>query len=314
VGDYAEAAFLKEGFTIREEHPRGRCHSLPFLCTTGDFIITRGNTSVCVEVKSRSSQSEASGRGHLKEFLTQLWVTMDILGYNTGELYVYALDRKEGGRVNSCELVRVVQVTRKQSFIEEFSEMLIHNYVHFLKTYYVLLSGGLEPGVSEIKNAIALFKENFARNKGKPALELKAKAASAKCKKFAIDNLGFSVKASEGTTKVEKCTIMSKSELNAEMVFESVKTRALSVFDTGALRPLPVRSKSVDPQIFKRRRTLSVKKQEKHYKAFDPKFEKLLEKAKSVKVTKSEELITNQVDLDADMMKCLTTLYHRLPF
>ena len=164
-GDWAEHAFRNSGAAIIAEHPRGRSPRFPFLGAVGDFVINEGGKSICVEVKSKTSLTEAQNVLSDKKSLLQLWTTMEILGYKYGRLVAYHVSQPDG-RPKELVFVGSVDVTLKVSLLTERSYSIIDAYVYFLKAYYLAFTGRSIDSTTryEIANMIhAHFRETSNR-------------------------------------------------------------------------------------------------------------------------------------------------------
>lgn len=138
-GKHAEKAFLDNFLSTKKgkitEQPIGRSWKIPFLCSTGDFIINEGTEDVYVEIKSTSKQNAEDAHLHTnKRNLMQIWLTMDIFGISKGQLVVYKTTKENIPVVTE---VLIMHITKTVPLInKKIASIFISGYVSFLETFF----------------------------------------------------------------------------------------------------------------------------------------------------------------------------------
>ena len=311
AGEYAEDAFVSSGEIITEVQPRGRYNRLPFICAVGDYVVLRGNNQVCVEIKSKSSISEASSKHHIKEALTQLWVTLDVLGYDRGEVRSYHITRNENKKITSCRLVRIVRVLRESSYIDASAPSLIDAYIQFMMTYYWAFAGGLKPDEKEIENAKKLIWAHFSNNPKPERLELQSKQINQRCKEIGATAIVNPLKVSYRLANKGK---MSQNFIeNSNEAFEALQKSEIAKFKTNELYGLPPRTRSSNLPIRKRYFRQTGDHRVLHKKALARVSECIRDPIDTPLVLENTPFIA-EVVMNSAMYDVVTTLYGVLPF
>ena len=223
-GKIAEKAFmdnyLQHNTGKITQQPSFRSWRIPFLCSTGDFVIQEGEESVYVEIKSTKNQKDAENIPSNKRYLMQIWITMDILGINKGRLLVYLTDSSPVPRVKK---ILDVKITRSVELItSKTGKVLIDGYIVFLETFFKVLNIPFD--YSDHLHASKVFFGCLKRIEKKILLSTDSSLA---CKYFSNSMIG------EESMKFEEPDKQKRKKLKKDfLTFKSIKKFKDAVHNT----------------------------------------------------------------------------------
>ena len=135
IGAAGEEAFIRKNSSIFINHPFGIHKQMPWLCSSGDFLIKEFDRNALVEIKTSTSYESALRiyENPDQRILLQVWIQMEIFDVKYGKLIVYFFDRVS----KLVNLVGVIELEHKASvFTSDFSIISVIRYVDFLKEYF----------------------------------------------------------------------------------------------------------------------------------------------------------------------------------